>query len=593
MRMVISKKQIILLVTLLAAIVLLAVLPLVFIINAADSHWQGVVPAGYVADSEFYIIQMIKGTSSFPFGNNPFFIERTNEFNPALIGANYIAAIPLKLGLSLITTLIFNSIFWNMVFIIFLWLFLRRLGAITDWIFFLIPFVYLSVYGAMIRPVVWQTVLPFFMFFLYTFSIWLESQSSVSKILLAVGVAGTFYVYPYTWQITFLILGLYFVWFLINRKWQMVRSEFQILALALVIALPALFYLYKVISSPLFPEFLKNIGSIKTHLPSKVSFELVRWVIVNLFLWHMVARFMPKIGKDKKFNLARGLFSAHGLAIFILAFSPIITGRDGAIGDHLGRELFFWLSISVATVSFFVFSDGYFKQQIWVKKFIILLLLLINIFPIAKHYKRSFLQPFQRSGNEIINVQDYAKPIAWLDKYEKDPTVVWASSNIAGLIPILSKHYSPEPPDLAYQYWNNQKEIQERYLISQYFNDSTPELFFSSTALGLSYFRQFDDLRWKAELCQKLKFIVFKGCVPKTSGLTLSELAYRRDREISELMEVNEKEIRPRIVELLKKYHVAYVVKDLVNDKSFHVEKFKNTREIYNDARFVIFKFGN
>lgn len=591
--MVVSKKQVIVLVILFAVTALMAVLPLIYITNAAGYHWQGVIPAGYVGDSEFYIVQMIKGTDLFPFGNNPFFIERSDEFNPALIGADYIAAVPLKLGLSLMATLIFNSIFWNIVLVIFLWLFLRRLEITGNWGFYLIPFVYLSVYGAMIRPVVWQTVLPFFMFFLYTLSVWLEKQSRKNRMLLAIGVAGTLYVYPYTWQITFLILGIYFAWFLIKRKWQSIKSELQVLVLVAVIAFPVLFYLYKIIIDPSFPEFLRNIGSIKTHLPSKVSFELARWVIINLFLWHTVARLMPKIREDRKFNLARGLFFAHGLAIFILAFSPIISGRDGAIGDHLGRELFFWLSISTAVISYFIFSGGYFKQQVWGRKLVILLLLLLSIFPVVKHHKRSLFQPFQRSRDEIIAVQDYAKPIAWLDDYDKDPAVIWASPGIASFITIFSKNYSLEPPDLAYQYWNSKKEVQERYLVSQYFNDITPEfLDNNSTALGLSYFRRFDDLRWKVELCKKLRFMMFKRCIPTTSSLTLSELAFQKDREIAELTKVNEKEVRPHITKLLKKYYVTYVIKDTRSDPSFRVEKFKNTEEIYNDGRFIIFKLG-
>lgn len=589
--MIVSKKQIIASAVILAATVLASVLPFIFMMNVAGPSWKGVIPAGYVADSEFYIVQMIKGTELLPFGNNPFFIERASEFNPALIVADYIAAVPLKLGLSLIVTLIFNSIFWNVVFVIFLGLFMRQLGIRTNWIFYLIPLVFMSVYGAMIRPVVWQTVLPFFMFFLYAFSVWIERQSLISGIFLAVGIAATLYVYPYTWQITFLMLGMYFVWFLIKRKWPMIKSGLLIVVLALILASPALFYLYKVISNSLFPEFLKNIGSVKTHLPSEISLELVRWVVINIFLWHLAAKFIFRLKKNKKFDLARGLLSVHGLAIFILALSPIISGRDGAIGDHLGRELFFWLSMSTAIASYYILSESGFKKLAWSRKTVILLLLLVNIFPVLKHYKRSLFQPFQKSKDEIIATQDYAKPIAWLGGYDQNPAVVWASPNIAGLIPIYSKNYSLEPPDLAYQYWNNKKEIQERYLVSQYFNEINPKLLETTAALGHSYVRRFDDLRWKIKLCQKLKFIMFEQCIPKSSGLTLSELAFQKDKDISNIMKLNEKEIRPNIVGLLKKYRVAYVVKDIKNDPGFKVEKFKNIKEIYNDGRFAIFEF--
>ncbi len=64
-----------------------------------------------------------------------------------------------------------------------------------------------------------------------------------------------------------------------------------------------------------------------------------------------------------------------------------------------------------------------------------------------------------------------------------------------------------------------------------------------------------------------------------------------KNKEIAELVIKNEKEIRPHITELLKKYQVAYAIKDTRDDPNFHVEKFKNTQEIYNDGRFVIYKF--
>ena len=574
--------------------VLFAVLPFWFIVHSAGSYWQGIVPAGYVFDSEFYIVRMVKGTEIFPFGNNPFFIERAKDFNPALSAADYIAAIPLKLGLSLIATLVFNTVFWNLVFVIFLWLFLRKLGVSANWVFCLIPFIYFAVYGAIIRPVVWQVVLPFFTFFLFGLISWLKTpEALINKLMLAGGIAGTLYIYPYTWQITFLILGLYFIWFLKNRQWSRAGSELQIITLALVIALPAVLYLYKIISNPSFPEFLKDIGSIQTHLPSKVSFELARWVIINLFLWHIVAKFMPKLKEDENFRCVRVFSAIYGLAIFILSLSPFITGRDGAIGDHLGRELFFWLSISVTVVIYYVFSKKDFYQLGFYKKVIILLLVAINIIPVLKHHKRSLLQPFQATKTETLTVQDYAKPISWLEKHDQNPSVIWANGGISGFVPMLSKHYVMGSGDLAYQYWNTKNEVQERYLVSQYFHDVTIQFLNddSITTLGHSYVRQLDDLNWKAEVCNSLKLIMPRRCVSISSGRSLSELISQKNKDISKLVRKNEKEIRPHIVELLKKYHVAYAIKDIKVDSDFHVEKFKNVEEIYNDGRFAIYKF--
>lgn len=591
--MIIFRKQIIGLSVLFTLTALFAVSPFIFIIHSAGYHWQGVVPTGYVFDSGFYITRMVKGTHLFPFGNNPFFIERTDSSNPALSVADYIAAIPLKAGLSLTATLIFNSIFWNLVLVFLLWLLLKQFGVRGNWAFCLIPVIYLEVYGAMIRPVVLGVVLPFFLFFLLTFVTWLRKPTVLNGFIFAIGIAGTLYIYPYTWQIAFAILGLYFVWLLKNREWVKAKLQFLTIITALIIAFPAVFSIYKIISSPLFPDLLSHVGSIKTHLPSLNSFYTGRWVIINSLLWLAVARFMPRLREDKDFRFSSSFLMIAGFGVLTVLMSPIITGRDGAIGNHVARELFFWLSISTAVLAYFIFSGASFWQQRFYKKFFILLLLAANLIPIIKQSKRSLLQPFQASRNEIISAQDYAKPISWLEQYDKNPSVVWADGAISGYIPILSKYYILEPPDVAYQYWVDMSEMQERYLISHYFQEVTPPLLSqdSTVPLGLSYFRRLDDLNWKLDICNFFKFVKFGGCDPISSGSAFSEVISQKNKEIQNLIEKNERDIRPRIKELLKKYQVAYAIKDLLNDPNFHVEKLKNTREIYNDGRFAIYQF--
>ena len=180
--MLTSKKQLISVSFFFIIIGFCAIIPILYIIYSAGDSWQGIIPDGYVGDSDFYMVRMVKGTQGFPFGNNPFFIEHTESPNPALSVADYLAAIPLKAGLSLTTTLIFNSVFWNVILVCLLWLFLRQVGVKGNWIFCLIPAIYLEVYGAMIRPVVLQTVLPFFAFFIFGFVTWLKKPTILNNL---------------------------------------------------------------------------------------------------------------------------------------------------------------------------------------------------------------------------------------------------------------------------------------------------------------------------------------------------------------------------------------------------------------------------
>ena len=587
---IISKKQLISFSILFIITAFWAAIPIVYIVYSVGDRWQGVIPDGYVRDNEFYMVRMVKGTQNFPFGNNPFFIERAKDTNPALSIADYLAALPLKAGLSLTATLIFNSVFWNLIFVYLLWLFLKQVGIRNNWAFYLIPPIYLEVYGAMIRPVVLQTVLPFFTFFLLGFATWLKKPTLLNNLVFAVGIAGTLYIYPYTWQIAFSILGVSFLWFLKNRQWARAKSELKIICLALIIAFPAVYALYKIFSNPLFPDLLKNVGSIKTHFPSRLSFTLGRWVITSSFLWYLTARF-TSLKEDKDFKFLYSFLLIIGFGIIIVLMSPIITGRDGAIGDHVGRELYFWLAISTSILAYLVFARSNLFQLQFYKKMIIVLLLIVNLAPVVKHYKRSLLQPFYATRSKTLLVQDYAKPIAWLHEYDKNPRVVWADGPIGSFVPILSRHYNMHPPDLAYQYWVPMPEMRERYLISEYFTDPKFLAKGSTISLGHSYVRRLDDLNWKSDLCGIFKIMGFDRCNPKSSGLTLAQVKSLKDEDIKNLIEKNNKEIKPNIDELLRKYQVTYAIKDKLNKNNFNVEKLKNVTEIYNDSRFIIYEF--
>src|SRR3989344_5178821 len=592
--MIVSKRQVVGLAILFSATVILAVLPFWYIVHTAGDSWQGILPAGYVADSDFYILRMVKGADNFPFGNNPFIIEQAKDSNPALSVADYIGSIPYKAGLSILGSVIFNAIFWNLVFVFLLWLLLRQLGIKSNWSFYLIPVIYFNVYGSMIRPVVAEIVLPFFVFFLLMFLVWLKKFTKLNSFIFAVSIAGTLYIYPYSWQVAFAALAFCFLWMLKNQKWSEAKLLIVIIGGSLVIGFPAVFSIYSITTNPLFPKLLEYVGSIKTHLPSALSFQLGRWIVINSFLWFIAVRFVSKLKDDKNFQFPRVFIMSVGFGILAVLMSPVITGRDGAIGDHVGRELFFWLSISTTTLAYFLFSrNGFYQLKFW-KKAAIFLLLVLNFMPVLKHSKRSIIQPFNADEARIVAAQDYAKPIEWLDKYDNSPSVVWADGDISNYIPTHSKFYTLGYIDAIYQYWVNKSEIQERVLLSIYFQEITPEALDNTTLTGNRYMRQFTDLGWKLRVCGVLNFLRFSSkCYPKTSGLTFDELVSQKNEELQNLLEKNNTEVRPYISELLKKYNVNYAIKDLVGgNKNFNIQQFKNAEEIYNDGRFVIYFFS-
>jgi hypothetical protein len=568
----------------------ISVIPILRIRTVVGSAWRGVMPS-YVTDSLFYFMQIVKGTAHIPFGNTPFFIEHANDINATPSIAMFLAAIPLKFGLSFATMLILDLVVWNSIFVYLLAVLLEQLGVRRPWTWWLVAPVYLEVYWMAVRPAVMETVFPFFILFLVALVSWLKNSKRSSVILLAFSFAATFYIYPYTWQVSGVTLALVFLLFLTRRDWSRLKDLLIIGLGAFVLALPAFIYIYREISHPLFAEFISHAGSIQTHLPSPQSFYIARWIIFNLAIWFGIERLVPKLKNDADFIRAGRVIALIGLAIFALLLSPIITGHDAVIGEHLTREMYLWLALSASILFYFVWNRSGFIEQRASKKFIIAGLMILNFIPVITQYKRSVLLELTIDQAEAVYIQRYAAPIAWLDQHENQPTAVWANPDISDYILIYSRHYALMlGQGLAGQYFVPQSEIRERYLTSQYFKNIDSKLIMNEydIVLGNTDIIQTSDLNFKLKLCRLFKLQRLSVC---DSG-ALTSLQEARDRKIQDLIVENNKIIRPRIYDFLKKYHVAYAIKDLSRDQNFHVETLKGAREVYDVGGIAIYSLG-
>lgn len=566
----------------------ISIMPILHVRLAIGAAWQGIMPP-YVTDGLFYFIQIVKGTTHIPFGNTPFFLEHANDINASPIAALFIAAIPLKLGLSFTPALVLGLIIWNLIFVYLLKILLEQLYVRRPWVWWLVVPIYLEVYWMMVRPAVLSVVFPFFLLFLISLIRWFKDPKRSASIFLVFSFAATFYIYPYTWQVSGTTVAFIFLLFLMQKNWSRLKNLFVIGLGSFVLASPALVYIYREVSHPLFTDFISRAGSIQTHLPSPQSFYIARWIILNLAIWLGIRRLIPELKNNTDFTHAWRIITSVGLAILLLLMSPIITGRDAVIGEHLTREMYLWLSISSCVLLYFVWSQIGLLQQKFNKKFVIAGLMVIIFIPVLMQYKRSVLPELVIDRSEAIYIQRYAAPIAWLDKHEPMPVVVWANPNISNYVLIYSRHYVLIPgQDLANQYFVSGSEIQERYLTSRYFKNVDSKLVMNEydTALGSSDINQMSNLNLKFKLCLLFKLQRLSIC---DSGV-LTFLQADRDRKIQDLIVENNKIVRPHIYDFLKKYQVAYVVKDLLRDNNFHIEKLKNTKEVYNDSTIAIYR---
>jgi len=91
-----------------------------------------------------------------------------------------------------------------------------------------------------------------------------------------------------------------------------------------VLASPALVYIYREVSHPLFTDFISRAGSIQTHLPSPQSFYIARWIILNLAIWLGIRRLIPELKNNTDFTHAWRIITSVGLAILLLLMCSFV-----------------------------------------------------------------------------------------------------------------------------------------------------------------------------------------------------------------------------------------------------------------------------
>ena len=210
-------------------------------------------------------------------------------------------------------------------------------------------------------------------------------------------------------------------------------------------------------------------------------------------------------------------------------------------------------------------------------------LLMYSIFSEAK---RSIFPSFSLSKQEMLSVQDYRAPIAWLDTNELEPKAIWADDNISRYIPYLSKHYVLYPGLLnAHFYIMPTSEIHERYLISRYFQNPNLEILRREYVYYAgSYFDyKMNDLNLRHRICAIVK-LSNNFCQEQF----VQSLVSQKDRDIMAVYQLEKTSIRPHINEYLRKYGVSYFIRDIAQNPV--QTRFVSMVPVYTDGRFEIYK---
>ncbi|MDI6591482.1 MAG: hypothetical protein QME61_00870 [Patescibacteria group bacterium] len=214
------------------------------------------------------------------------------------------------------------------------------------------------------------------------------------------------------------------------------------------------------------------------------------------------------------------------------------------------------------------------------------ILLIICLIGILRQFPRSL--PFFRFDiQNAVNVQAYNGPLNWLEKNVENPSVIWANDSLSNYVPILTRHYVLFS-GLGQLHLVPSKEVEERYLTAHFFDnlkiDDIKKDFGSFAGAGYSE-NAVKDNNLKAKICRFLRLNYFGKNCPKY----LDAISLRGEEYFDDLFLWYTYEIKPNIIQQLKKFQVAYLIRDKKEDINFKIE-FVGAKIVYQDERFLIYK---
>jgi len=537
------------------------------------------VPPAYVDDDIYYYGRMKEVADGYPFISNPYFMEYRDSKPGVFFVADWLAATPLILGIPFSLVIVFNLVFWSLLFVFLAYLLIRAADMPPPLSVGLALVAYCEVYWLIFRPVVMQEVFPFFLFFLLALFWWLRNPLRRSLIwLLIIVSASSFYIYTFLWQIIFATLGIVFIHMFGQKKGLEIKALLWVAFGTCIFSLPAIIYTIYQIQSPFYWETVSRMNMVESYLPSLDAYHYGRWAVILTILYICLQKWFKNNFSGNDFMMKLVIYS--GLALIIASISNIFIGKDLSIGQHIGRFITLWIALFLPILLWKLWI--YRKETLrlhWLKLSIIGLLSLLCLGFLLLNLKRSL--PFQEiATTDITTVQDYAAPLNWLEQREKQSVVIWANSNISMYVPILTKHYVFWAP-AGGLFFMPTKEVEDRFLASQIKILTTDEMIASyKTFEGSGVFSRYSDALNK----NHLSCLLGRECQPDQNlrewiGTAKLEYLFKRQSKL--------KEDTSAIVE---QYHVSYIIADASKGEDKYFRSLLGAKEVWRNNRFIIYE---
>ncbi len=566
---------------LLAAALLATLIPAAFVLYrvGGPEEWRGVLPRG-TTDSLYYYARIHEVLDGHPLNGNPFAYEHRNDIAPAQFIPDIISALPMLAGIPFNLGVLLNVFIWSAAFLLLAYILLRKLLLPPRYAAGVALVTYACCYTFMLRPTIMQQVYPVFFLFMLALVGFLQAPNSRRRLaaLTAASVL-SFYVYTFLAYIVVISMAVLFVWRLLERRWTEIRSLILMALCSAALLLPLGVHMYVQMSDPNYWATFSRIGLVHTRIPSIESFFFGRWIIVGLgalgLLW---------FAKREQNSPARMFWIATGGGLLGGLFLNVATNVELTLGVHVGRFVVPWMVLLLAWAA----HEAYRGRPMWgtnkqsaafVAAAFLLLLLTTGV---ARNVQRgSEFFTFEKRGERVADTQAYAGPLEWLEHNVSKESVVWSNDSIAQYLPVMTRHY-PLYFEAQLLHSMSDEELLERYLLSRSLGTLSLEDLHRDLGIyagvGKSLFGPLAQNQ-RAHLCTLLARVSGpRQCPPRTNSIALLGKDYF-DRILAQF-----EEVKRNRDELLKKYHVSYMLMDRQQDQF----SLPAAKPLYDNGRFAI-----
>ncbi|MEK7602508.1 MAG: hypothetical protein AAB472_03420 [Patescibacteria group bacterium] len=529
---------------------------------------------------------------------NPYLLEHAHEPALVIFLGDYLHALPLFVGVPLVPTLFLNLLVFSLLFAISFYLLFLRLGVGRNKSALGVALLYLLFFSHIDRPSNMQPFLPLLALFYIGLLGMLEAPTKRSIALVATTLGAMFYFYSYLWQSFVISLGLLFLYALVRKQKERVKGTVLAGSSGVLIGLPSLFYiLWLSHTSPYFWESIGRYGLVETHLPMMEALYSGGWVWFALCLLSILLWRVKVLRNDSFFTRLSVFFFVSGFGLWFMQVSNVLTGKLLENAQHMVYFIAAWLIL-------FVFAMGarlYDFRHLLTRRlqalvfFSLLLLTLVSLNNLYRYYVLNYIRdPLTARLTDIWRTQQLSQaPLAYIDAHETDPVVIWEDPHDMSTwdTPVLSRDYVLFATPAMWHLVPD-GELVERFLVAEYFATPTEESLKKDVDLYLGRqwaFHKAKTIERRIKLCRILHHLTNPsydcGTVPSSVDVIGEERFVEWERKFTS-------DIKPHILDYLAKYHVSYILKDVLSHPEYQPEKL-GAKKVYEDGRFELWKLAN